>query len=66
MNTRAKDHHVAELKEIYAQLRVELEAARTAALNDSSKNENSFSINYESKKKDRNQSRLKEIDQFKS
>jgi hypothetical protein len=45
---------------------VELEAARTAALNDSSKNENSFSINYESKKKDRNQSRLKEIDQFKS
>ena len=66
LNTRAKDHQVAELKEIYAQLRVELEAARTAALNDSSKNENSFSINYESKKKDRNQSRLKEIDQFKS
>lgn len=47
-------------------MRVELESARSAALNDSSKNENSFSINYENKKNNKNQNKIKEIDQFKS
>lgn len=46
LNVKNKEHDMAELKEIYAQLRVELESARAAALNDTSKNENSFSINY--------------------
>jgi chromosome segregation ATPase len=44
---------------------VELEAARASALNDTSKTDNSFSINYD-KKNARNQSKLKEIDQHKS
>jgi len=39
---------------------------RTSALNDTAKTDNSFSINYENKKNTRNQSKLKEIDQFKS
>ena len=59
LSAKNKEHDVAELKEIYAQLRVELESARTAALNDTSKNENSFSINYEAKKNSRNQAKLK-------
>ncbi len=46
LNVKNKEYDVPELKEIYAQLRVELESARAAALNDTSKNENSFSINY--------------------
>ena len=32
-----KQYNVAELKEIYAQLRVDLESARASALNDTSK-----------------------------
>lgn len=32
-----KEHNVADLKEIYAQLRVDLETARASALNDTSK-----------------------------
>ena len=42
---------VEELKEIYNELRTELEAARAAALNDTAKSENSMSINYEKKTK---------------
>jgi hypothetical protein len=63
---KTREFDLGELKDIYAQLRVELESARSAALNDTSKNENSFSINYEGKKNGRSQARAKEIDQFKS
>lgn len=62
----AKEWGVADLKEVYGQLRVELESARASALNDTAKTDNSFSINYDSKKNNRNQTKLKEIDQFKS
>ena len=58
--------NVGQLKQIYGDLRVELESARAAALNDTAKTDNSFSINYENKKKDKNQSKLKEIDQHRS
>jgi hypothetical protein len=44
---------------------VELESVRASALNDTSKTDNSFSINYE-KKNNKNQSKIKEIDQHKS
>lgn len=43
---KAKELALPQLKEMYGQLRVELEAARTAALNDTAKSDNSFSINY--------------------
>lgn len=66
LSPKNREHDLAELKEIYGQLRVELESARSAALNDTSKNENSFSINYENKKNSRSQAKAKEIDQFKS
>jgi hypothetical protein len=63
---KSKDHAIPELKEIYTQLRVELEAARAAALNDTAKTDNSFSINYDSKKNNKQQNKIKEIDQFRS
>lgn len=63
---KPKELSLAELKELYGELRVELESARSAALNDSSKNEHSFSINYEGKKNSRSQAKAKEIDQFRA
>lgn len=54
-----REYTLPQLKEIYGQLRVELESARAAALNDTAKTENSFSINYENKKSKHNQSKIK-------
>lgn len=58
LSVKTKQYNVVELKEIYTQLRVDLESARASALNDTSKTENSFSINYE-KKNNKNQSKIK-------
>lgn len=59
LNPKELKQGVEELKAIYTELRVELEAARAAALNETSKTENSFSINYENKKNMKNQTKLK-------
>lgn len=61
---------VDRLKQIYNDLRVELEAARTSALNDTQKSQ-SFSINYTNEKNRNNKNlsnvnKIKEIDQVKS
>jgi hypothetical protein len=64
---KEQDIDIENLKQIYKELRVELESVRTAALNETqNKTQNSFSIEYEKKGKNKETSKLKEVDQVKS
>ncbi len=64
---KEQDNDIENLKQIYKELRVELESVRTAALNETqNKTQNSFSIEYEKKGKNKDTSKLKEVDQVKS
>jgi hypothetical protein len=67
LSMKEQDIDIENLKQIYKELRVELESVRTAALNETqNKTHNSFSIEYEKKGKNKETSKLKEVDQVKS
>jgi hypothetical protein len=67
LSMKEQDNDIENLKQIYKELRVELESVRTAALNETqNKTQNSFSIEYEKKGKNKDTSKLKEVDQVKS